>query len=136
MAVWAYQSVKPSEQAEWLLLIEEMIRRGADIRYSAAGTVLGTALLNCRATEAVVPLLLKYGADPNEPMGPLDHPGTPIKTAVGECPELIVRLLLEKGANPVVDGDPKAIVRLARYFHRESLVPLLVQYGAIDENRR
>jgi hypothetical protein len=132
MAVWAYQSVKPSEQVEWLLLIEEMIQRGADIRYRASGTVLGTALLNCRATEAVVPLLLRYGANPNDPMGPLDHPSAPLKTAVGECPEAIVRLLLEKGANPIVDGDPTAIVKLARYFHRESLVPLLVQYGAVD----
>jgi ankyrin repeat protein len=134
-AIWNYRLVKSSEQAEWLTLIEEIIQHGADLRYdSGTLSVLGTALLDCRATEPIIPLLLKYGADPNQRMGRQKETKWPLEMALSRCSDKTVRLLLEKGANPVINGDTRAMVKLARAQNREVLVPLLVQHGATDQN--
>jgi ankyrin repeat protein len=132
-AVWNFRLIKADQRADWLLLIEELIQQGANVNYdSGTATVLGTALLDCRTAESVVPLLLKYGADPNQPTGESPGRTTPLQMALGGCSDNVVRNLLEKGAKPSINGDASAIVQYARVRHREALIPLLIQHGAVQ----
>ena len=86
------------------VIIRELLKRGADINYKGGKyhSVLQAAVESGK--EEAVQIALKCGLSPNEKGGWFTYPLLRA-TALDSCPDSIVRLLLEAGADPNLERE-------------------------------
>ena len=115
-------------------IITALLTRGADIRYRGGRycSVLHAAVAS--ENEAAVKIALQHGLSANEKGGRFTYPLLRA-TAIDTCPDSIVRLLLDNGADPNLeregDDDSDQIFRTAlQHTSSVSKASLLVDAGA------
>ncbi|KAF7556665.1 hypothetical protein G7Z17_g1205 [Cylindrodendrum hubeiense] len=84
----------------------------------------------CSRRQKVVELLLKHGADPNSLGGQNEYP---IRVAVGLCPEFVVKVLIEAGADATLvhDGDSALTTAVERELESSAITRTLLEAGVI-----
>jgi ankyrin repeat protein len=141
IAIFDFHKIQEAERQEWLILLDEMIARGANLhtRDKYGLSSIGIALTVCPDVDSapMVSLLLKHGVDPNELADSgSNHPLFPLELAIiSRCSKSTVRTLLEAGANPIIRGDATRLTELARGRKDSELIALLRQYGAADTKK-
>lgn len=77
-----------------------------------------------------VDIIIKAGANVNTVHTVRYFP--PLVLAVRKGNDVLVRMLLEAGANPNIEMDGHTPLRHARWGHHDLIVSLLLEYGACD----
>lgn len=116
------------------VVIRELLQRGADINYKGGEyhSVLQAAVDSGK--EEAVQIALKCRLSPNERGGRITYPL--MRAAIlHECPDSIVRLLLEKGADPNLEREGHSIAELIfrtalQQVGSPSKASILLDYGA------
>ncbi|KAF7349474.1 HET-domain-containing protein [Mycena sanguinolenta] len=118
-------------------VVHILLRNGADVNLGGGeyGSALGGA--SFWNSKEIVQLLLDHGADVNMPGG--EHSSVLAAACahqfIYKSPIMVVRILLEKGANVKLYGS--RALKEAISHRREDVVALLKNYGAVlDENDR
>lgn len=116
-------------------LAELLIARGASCAsreggVGSQGDTVITAALSSPAAGALIPALLRAGADPNAPRG---DGWTPLMLVAQDGPLEIARALLDAGgAVDASTGEGVTAADIAAHWQRDSMLELLKASGAVD----